>query len=224
MEESLVEWYNRYPKMDDVTNKFILMDRTLKYIHENGYYVTNFNPKNIMIGLNSSDNYIVYKNISPMSSDAKNLEASNIYNLAFLELSIYANMLETIDYLKPQFVKEHFNEFKVFLPEDLANYYQRVLVSNGGGYLSDYVNSKNERLINDTAGALGNSSNRKLVKSNGHYQSDDSKQVVPLEMFDKNFDKNNNNNIGAFVSSFLLTFIVIALTLLIPLVIFLVNK
>lgn len=219
MEESLVEWYNRYPKMDDVTNKFILMDRTLKYIHENGYYVTNFNPKNIMIGLNSSDNYIVYKNISPMSSDAKNLEASNIYNLAFLELSIYANMLETIDYLKPQFVKEHFNEFKVFLPEDLANYYQRVLVSNGGGYLSDYVNSKNERLINDTAGALGNSSNRKLVKSNGHYQSDDSKQVVPLEMFDK-----NNNNIGAFVSSFLLTFIVIALTLLIPLVIFLVNK
>lgn len=223
MEESLVEWYNRYPKMDDVTNKFILMDRTLKYIHENGYYVTNFNPKNIMIGLNSSDNYIVYKNISPMSSDAKNLEASNIYNLAFLELSIYANMLETIDYLKPQFVKEHFNEFKVFLPEDLANYYQRVLVSNGGGYLSDYVNSKNERLINDTAGALGNSSNRKLVKSNGHYQSDDSKQVVSLEMFDKNFDK-NNNNIGAFVSSFLLTFIVIALTLLIPLVIFLVNK
>lgn len=219
MEESLVEWYNRYPKMDDVTNKFILMDRTLKYIHENGYYVTNFNPKNIMIGLNSSDNYIVYKNISPMSSDAKNLEASNIYNLAFLELSIYANMLETIDYLKPQFVKEHFNEFKVFLPEDLANYYQRVLVSNGGGYLSDYVNSKNERLINDTAGALGNSSNRKLVKSNGHYQSDDSKQLVPLEMFDK-----NNNNIGAFVSSFLLTFIVIALTLLIPLVIFLVNK
>lgn len=219
MEESLVEWYNRYPKMDDVTNKFILMDRTLKYIHENGYYVTNFNPKNIMIGLNSSDNYIVYKNISPMSSDAKNLEASNIYNLAFLELSIYANMLETIDYLKPQFVKEHFNEFKVFLPEDLANYYQRVLVSNGGGYLSDYVNSKNERLINDTAGALGNSSNRKLVKSNGHYQSDDSKQLVPLEMFDK-----NNNNIGAFVSSFLLTFIVIALTLLIPLVIFLVNN
>ena len=219
MEESLVEWYNRYPKMDDVTNKFILMDRTLKYIHENGYYVTNFNPKNIMIGFNSSDNYIVYKNISPMSSDAKNLEASNIYNLAFLELSIYANMLETIDYLKPQFVKEHFNEFKVFLPEDLANYYQRVLVSNGGGYLSDYVNSKNERLINDTAGALGNSSNRKLVKSNGHYQSDDSKQLVPLEMFDK-----NNNNIGAFVSSFLLTFIVIALTLLIPLVIFLVNK
>ena len=219
MEESLVEWYNRYPKMDDVTNKFILMDRTLKYIHENGYYVTNFNPKNIMIGFNSSDNYIVYKNISPMSSDAKNLEASNIYNLAFLELSIYANMLETIDYLKPQFVKEHFNEFKVFLPEDLANYYQRVLVSNGGGYLSDYVNSKNERLINDTAGALGNSSNRKLVKSNGHYQSDDSKQLVPLEMFDK-----NNNNIGAFVSSFLLTFIVIALTLLIPLVIFLVNR
>ena len=223
MEESLVEWYNRYPKMDDVTNKFILMDRTLKYIHENGYYVTNFNPKNIMIGFNSSDNYIVYKNISPMSSDAKNLEASNIYNLAFLELSIYANMLETIDYLKPQFVKEHFNEFKVFLPEDLANYYQRVLVSNGGGYLSDYVNSKNERLINDTAGALGNSSNRKLVKSNGHYQSDDSKQVGPLEMVDKNFDK-NNNNVGAFVSSFLLTFIVIALTLLIPLVIFLVNK
>ena len=219
MEESLVEWYNRYPKMDDVTNKFILMDRTLKYIHENGYYVTNFNPKNIMIGFNSSDNYIVYKNISPMSSDAKNLEASNIYNLAFLELSIYANMLETIDYLKPQFVKEHFNEFKVFLPEDLANYYQRVLVSNGGGYLSVYVNSKNERLINDTAGALGNSSNRKLVKSNGHYQSDDSKQLVPLEMFDK-----NNNNIGAFVSSFLLTFIVIALTLLIPLVIFLVNR
>lgn len=219
MEESLVEWYNHYPKMDDVTNKFILMDRTLKYIHENGYYVTNFNPKNIMIGFNSSDNYIVYKNISPMSSDAKNLEASNIYNLAFLELSIYANMLETIDYLKPQFVKEHFNEFKVFLPEDLANYYQRVLVSNGGGYLSDYVNSRNERLINDTAGALGNSNNKKLVKSNGHYQSDDSKQVVPLEMFDK-----NNNNIGAFVSSFLLTFIVIALTLLIPLVIFLVNK
>ena len=217
MEESLVEWYNRYPKMEDVTNKFILMDRTLKYIHENGYYVTNFNPKNIMIGLNSSDSYIVYKSISPMSSDAKNLEASNIYNLAFLELSIYANMLEAIDYLKPQFVKEHFNEFKVFLPEELASYYQMVLVSNGGGYLSDYVNSKNEKLINDTAGALGNSNNKKLVKSNGHYQSDD--KMVPIEMLDK-----NNNNIGAFVSSFLLTFIVIALTLLIPLVIFLVNK
>lgn len=220
MEESLVEWYNHYPKVDDVTSKFILMDKTLKYIHDNGYYVTNFNPKNIMIGSNSSDSYVVYKDISPMSSDSKVLEASNIYNLAFLELAIYANMLESIDYLKPQFVKEHFNEFKVFLPEDLVSYYQRTLVSNNGEYLSDYVNSRNEKLINDTAGALGSRSNNKqLVKSTGHYQSDDSKQMVPIEMLDK-----NNNNIGAFVSSFLLTFIVIALTLLIPLFIFLVNK
>ena len=59
-----------------------------------------------------------------MDDDITN-KINNIYNLAFLEIGLLS---ETLDYLRPDFLKQNFSQFKIFIPENLVNYYQMILV------------------------------------------------------------------------------------------------
>ena len=59
-----------------------------------------------------------------MDDDITN-KINNIYNLAFLEIGLLS---ETLDYLRPDFLKQNFSQFKIFIPENLVNYYQMMLV------------------------------------------------------------------------------------------------
>ena len=218
-ESTLDEYTKTYHNNDEYTRLFYVMDSTMKYIHGKGYYVINFNPKNIVVGVtNNNEDYVNFKSIDVMDDDITNKINNNIYNLAFLEIGILS---ETLEHLKPEFLKENYSQFKIFIPADLVNYYQMIVVNGGHTYLCDYIEIKNKQEITKLNKALeeegGSSKGRSYVKSTGHYGNDDD-NIVPMPLPGK-----KDNDIAAFVTNYALAFVVIASSLLIPLIAFLLG-
>ncbi len=219
-ESTLDEYTKTYHNNDEYTRLFYVMDSTMKYIHGKGYYVINFNPKNIVVGVtNNNEDYVNFKSIDVMDDDITNKINNNIYNLAFLEIGLLS---ETLDYLRPEFLKQNFSQFKIFIPENLVNYYQMIVVNGGHHYLSEYLEIKNKQEITKLNKALeeegGSSKGRSYVKSTGHYGNDDD-NIVPMPLPGK-----KDNDIAAFVTNYALAFAVIASSLLIPLIAFLLGQ
>ena len=219
-ESTLDEYTKTYHNNNEYTRLFYVMDSTMKYIHGKGYYVINFNPKNIVVGVtNNNEDYVNFKSIDVMDDDITNKINNNIYNLAFLEIGILS---ETLEHLKPEFLKENYSQFKIFIPENLVNYYQMIVVNGGHTYLCDYIEIKNKQEITKLNKALeeegGSSKGRSYVKSTGHYGNDDD-NIVPMPLPGK-----KDNDIAAFVTNYALAFAVIASSLLIPLIAFLLGQ
>ncbi len=220
-EETLDEYTKTYHNNDEYTRLFYVMDSTMKYIHGKGYYVINFNPKNIVVGVtNDNRDFVNFKSIDVMGDDITNKINNNIYNLAFLEIGLLS---ETLDYLRPDFLKQNFSQFKIFIPENLVNYYQMIVVNGGHTYLCDYLEIKNKQEITKLNKALeeegGASKGRSYVKSTGHYGNDD-EIIVPMKLP----NQDNKDNIAAFVTNYALAFVVIASSLLIPIIAFLLGS
>lgn len=217
-EETLDEYTKSYHNNDEYTRLFYVMDSTMKYIHGKGYYVINFNPKNIVVGVtNDNRDFVNFKNIDVMDDDITDKINSNIYNLAFLEVGLLS---ETLEHLRPDFLKQNFSQFKIFIPENLVNYYQMILVNRGHTYLCDYIEIKNKQEIAKLNKALeeeGSSKGRSYVKSTGHYGEDED-NIIPMPL-----PKKKDNDIAAFVTNYALAFVVIASSLLIPIIAFLLG-
>ena len=220
-EETLDEYTKSYHDNDEYTRLFYVMDSTLKYIHGKGYYVINFNPKNIVVGVtNDNRDFVNFKSIDVMDDDITNKINNNIYNLAFLEVGLLS---ETLEHLRPDFLKQNFSQFKIFIPENLVNYYQMILVNQGHTYLCDYLEIKNKQEITKLNKALeeegGSSKGRSYVKSTGHYGDEDDNKIVPMPL-----PKKKDNDIAAFATNYALAFVVIASSLLIPIIAFLLGQ
>lgn len=216
-EITLKEWFMSYHTDDDFVKMFLIMDKTMKYIHDNGYYIINFNPKNIFIGVNNKEDYVIFNSLDVMDDDITNKINNNIYNMAFLEVGLLS---ETLDYLKPEFLKQNFSQFKIFIPENLVNYYQAILVTGGRYYLFNYVDIKNQREVDALTKSLeednrGSKKGHSKVKATGHY--DDNIIEFPTP-------KKKDNDIAAFVTNYALAFIVLASSLLIPIIAFLLGS
>lgn len=108
-EETLDEYTKTYHNNDEYTRLFYVMDSTMKYIHGKGYYVINFNPKNIVVGVtNDNRDFVNFKSLDVMDDDITNKINNNIYNLAFLEIGLLS---ETLEHLRPDFLKQNFSQF-----------------------------------------------------------------------------------------------------------------
>ena len=218
-EETLDEYTKSYHDNDEYTRLFYVMDSTLKYIHGKGYYVINFNPKNIVVGVtNDNRDFVNFKSIDVMDDDITNKINNNIYNLAFLEVGLLS---ETLEHLRPDFLKQNFSQFKIFIPENLVNYYQMILVNQGHTYLCDYIEIKNKQEITKLNKALEEEGGRGIskVKRTGHYGDDEDNKIVPMPL-----PKKKDNDIAAFATNYALAFVVIASSLLIPIIAFLLGQ
>ena len=220
-QETLDDYTKSYHNNDEYTRLFYVMDSTMKYLHDNGYYIINFNPKNIIVGLNDGTcNLVNFNSIDVIDDDRANKVNNNIYNLAFLEVGLLS---ETLNYLRPDFLKQNFSQFKIFIPENLVNYYQMILVNGSHHYLSEYLEIKNKQEITKLTKSLeedgGSSRGRSYVKSTGHYGNDDN-NVVDFPSIPKKKD----NDIAAFVTNYALAFVVLASSLLIPIIAFLLGR
>ena len=218
-ESTLDEYTKTYHNNDEYTRLFYVMDSTMKYIHGKGYYVINFNPKNIVVGVtNNNEDYVNFKSIDVMDDDITNKINNNIYNLAFLEIGILS---ETLEHLKPEFLKENYSQFKIFIPENLVNYYQMIVVNGGHTYLCDYIEIKNKQEITKLNKALEEEGGRgrSKVYSTGRYGNEEEK-IVPMRLP----NEDNKDNIAAFVTNYALAFVVVASSLLIPIIAFLLGQ
>lgn len=199
----LKEWLSSFHTDDELRQLFIHMDRAMKYIHDRGYCIQSFNTNDIEI-LNDSLKYIKFNLLFEMPNnfdDRKELIHEDIYSLAFLQIGIYTKCL---DYLKPQFLKDNFNSFATFLPEDDVAYYRGIVERGASVYFYDYVNERKKRVLESLEGEINggdaNSANKgkSLVKTNGMgIDFDNNNDQINASIYGQLFSKD-----AAFISSF----------------------
>lgn len=124
---------------------FYHMSKTMKYIHENQYCIKTFNLNEIEILDLEKLFPIQYNTVVKMNKEnEEELRHEDIYNLAFMQIGIYADML---DVLRPEFLKEHFDSFIIFLPEEDVPYFRGIVIRGASVYYVDYINEKNKMMI-----------------------------------------------------------------------------
>ncbi len=128
---NLEQWFSARPSQEDMREMFLRMDEQMKNIHSKGCYVSSFEPRNIMLnGLTPSFN------VGKMDKyNYQQMMNNDVFRFAFMNVAAYSNCL---NYLRPSFLKEHFDEFIPFLPVQDRIYYKSVIMENNFSYLSDY--------------------------------------------------------------------------------------
>lgn len=167
---TLRDWLIDYYDSADLNVLFANLDSAMKYIHNKGYCIRSFNPRDIEI-LNNSLSQIRFNSLMLMPDDfalRKTVVREDISKSTFLQIGIYAKCLNT---LNPAFLKKNFNDFTMFLPEDMVPYYRGVVERDASVYLGDYLKEKRKRdleaLEKEVSGSMqGANGNKKLVKSN----------------------------------------------------------
>ena len=163
---SLSEWCQTHHNEEALRSVFLNMDRTLKYIHEHDYCISVFYPTEINV-LNDRDDCIQFKQLVELSNDSnirREMIKEDIFNSAFVQIGIYSN---TLNYLKPDYLRENFDSFIQFIPNDDVAYYRGVVQRGASVYYCEYALEKRKRELEDLESQLGEVSEeeKKLVNS-----------------------------------------------------------
>jgi hypothetical protein len=141
---TLLEYVIEHPSTEDMREVFLYMDVALKYIHDHNYCIEVFHPSKIYI-IDDKPNYVEFSSIMELPKDSLKSQAyiqKDIFNSSFLQIALYTRIG---DYLKPNFLIDHFDEVAMFLPEGDVPYYRGVIQRNANVYLSEYVAEKTNR-------------------------------------------------------------------------------
>lgn len=159
-----VSLINTNLKSDTVSQKqvaLVLMDMMLKRLHKNNYMVRNFDVNNIYFenGVYEFDE----NKIMPITSVvADNKEQAILHNLTWMSmvaLWLYSDN-PTTTLISPEFVRNNFDSFSFWYPQEDREYYRSVLVDGTISYYSDYVINKNKN-----QDGKGHSSNLAYMKA-----------------------------------------------------------
>jgi len=151
---TLSEWVNGHRSEEEMHSVFLNMDRALKYIHDHGYCIDVFHPSEINV-LNDDDRYIQFKKLVELSKDyeiAKEMKREDIFRSSFIQIGMYTNSL---NYLNPEFLKENFDSFAQFIPQDDVPYYRGVVQRGAGVYLYEFFLEKRKRELEDLGKQVG---------------------------------------------------------------------
>lgn len=204
---TLNEWFSNHNINDksDITSYLDLfydMDRSMKYLHENGYYVTTFSDySNIFI----NDRTVLYKNVEQLyPEDRDYIINNNIYALSSLALCIY----NELPYKRPfnkESLRENYSFFSSSIPSDVSNYYNGIFMNDASVYLSDYIDAKREREGYQTSGYKSSKGSGKALSYGTEYG----------KMY------SGDDKANAFVIVFLFPALIFLLSILIPLILIL---
>lgn len=164
---TLIDWLKNYYDANNLNILFTNLDSAMKYIHNKGYCIRSFNPHDIEI-LNNSLNQIRFNSLMLMPDDfssRKSIVREDINKLVFLQIGIYAKCLNS---LNPVFLKKNFNDFTIFLPDDIVPYYRGVIERDASVYLVDYLKEKRRRDLESLEKDISSSTDghgKRLVKS-----------------------------------------------------------
>ncbi|MCI8548198.1 MAG: hypothetical protein HFJ38_04850 [Bacilli bacterium] len=207
--DSLKSWLddhniNKSDDLRELKNIFYNMDLQMRNLHSKNYFITSFSIDSIFIDMGG----VSFRFFGLMDSDDKEHYINqNIYYLACLEFAIYCDCLNYINPDNREYLKNNFNDFSLFLPDDVSSYYEGVFVKDLYIYLSDFIHAKINR---DRGIDYYNDSNSSNV---GKGTSLTKSTLAGKLMSD------NDNKSAAFVRIFLFPFILLFLSILIPLMI-----
>lgn len=152
---SLSEWTkdSRDLDVDSKSALFYRIDNTMKDLHKNGIYITNFDPNSIIIG----DDKIVFKNLNYYNTANRSSNiVNNIYSLAALTVGAYIGYIGPIHSEKYRtYLKDNFNDYSYLFKKEDIPYYEDVLKEGHYSYYSDYVNKLDNNQV-----LSGNSNSR----------------------------------------------------------------
>ena len=141
---SLESWIKTRHSEDEMREVFLNMDRAMKYVHDRGYCVKSFHPKEIEL-INRELNQIRFRTLLEMPSsslDRKRYIKEDIYNSSYIQIGIYTKCLY---WLNQNYLKENFDSFAQFLPEGDVPYYRGVIERGASVYLCEYDLEKRKR-------------------------------------------------------------------------------
>jgi len=190
---TLLDYINYVHEENEYRKLFVNMDKAMKYLHGNNYYILSFQPQDIEI-LNEKNNEIKFNKISPIYEEEDITKSQNIYMSSFLQIGIYT---KTLDRLTPDVLEENFDSLISFVPQEDVAYYRGIILRGSSVYLSDYANQKAERDLDNLQEQLGedgsNEVGKSLTLSNGH-------NLLNESINDKIYNiKNKSNNESAFI-------------------------
>lgn len=162
---TLLEWVNGHRSEEEMRSIFLNMDRALKYIHDHGYCIDVFYPTEINV-LNNDDKYIQFKKLVELSKDyeiSKEMIKEDIYRSSVIQIGLYTNSL---NHLNPEFLKENFDAFSQFIPNDDVPYYRGVIQRGASVYYCEYALEKSKRDMEDLEKQLGENNANVEVNSN----------------------------------------------------------
>ena len=151
---TLLDWVNTHHTEEEMRSIFVNMDRALKYIHEHGYCIDVFYPTEINV-LNNNDDYVQFKKLVELSRDyelSKEMIKEDIFNSSLIQVGMYTN---TLNYMNPEFLKENFDSFAQFIPQEDVPYYRGVIQRGASVYLCEYAEEKGKRDLEDLEKQLG---------------------------------------------------------------------
>lgn len=225
---SLKSWVDTFRSEDELREVFLNMDRAMKYVHEHGYCVKTFDPREIEI-LNGSVNQIKFNTLLQMPSDysiQRRIVKEDIYNSTFIQIGIYTKCLE---YLNPDFLKQNFQRFSTFLPQGDIPYYRGIVERGASVYFCEYAMEKKKKDLEmlenevssnvDDAGGYG--AGKRLVKSNGTSISDDIH--INDSINDSIYKQINSKSDAAFINFLVYPTIVLILGVLLAVIAFIIG-
>lgn len=150
--ETLRQYLTYNKDTSNIEKIFIDLDNQLKYIHSQGFCVSELNSDSIIMEESYNSSYMglpkfSFSSISRFGDVAKDV-SNNITDLSKLAIGAYISVENGFcDYsqLSTNYIKQYFNEILFYLPN--ASYFKGVMIDNDISYYNDYIqmNSGNSK-------------------------------------------------------------------------------
>lgn len=215
---TLSSWLNSFRDAEEMREIFLNMDRAMKYLHDRGYCIRTFDPRNIQI-LNNSINQIKFDIVSlPKDyTERKKYIKDDIYNSSFVQIGLYAKCLP---YLKRDFLKSNFDRFSEFLPEGDVPYYRGVIDRGASVYFCEYAVEKANRELAALEKELAEEGETlNLRKNNRTFDS----TGINDKINDSIYKQLGNRREAAFVSFLLFPTALLVLSVIIALIVLFIS-
>ena len=137
---SLMNWWFESNHSDSEKRQlFLYLDFAMRYVHDRGYCIKTLDPREIEI-LNDSINQVKFNVLLPMPENRqKELMNEDIFNSSPLQIGLYYSLSkDTLFKMNADFVKENFDQFVPFLPENDVPYYRGVIERNASVYFTEF--------------------------------------------------------------------------------------
>lgn len=208
---TLNEWLihhnvNKDSEQQNFLKLFYNMDSKMKKLHRKGYYIDSFSGNDILI----QGNNVEFNSIKKLyQDDSEYIIRKNIYYSAITAVGIYCSCI-----LSPNnkiFLRENFNEFAFFIPDDVKPYYRGIIERDAKVYLSDFMDTKIKQQIEKESENLGEG------YANG-------RQLNKSTMVGKLLNDDNNNAVAGYGFIYIFSAIIFLLAILIPLLLIISTK
>lgn len=214
---SLDQWILDHHSEEELQSIFLNLDRALKYIHDHGYCIQVFYPTEIDI-LNGEDDHIRFRKLIELSKDEgirREMIKEDLFNSSFIQIGIYSNSLK---YLNPTFLKENFDSFTQFIPNDDVPYYRGIVQRGASVYLCEYALEKRNRDLENLEKELDLdfSSEKQLIKNNPSNITNDKVNDVIYRQI-------NGLKDAAFVNLLMIPTIILGVLLLFKIILLIVS-